>query len=1303
MTAQRPSIPARIHIVGIGGNGMSAVAEYLVSLQRQVSGSDLQKSPELEHLASLGVQVFAEHDAGNVGTAQMAVMSDAIPAQNPELIEARQRGLRVLRRAECFALLGTDKTQICVAGSHGKTTTTAMIAHVLESAGANPSFIMGASVPCLGNRRAQHGNGAHYVAEACEAFQNLSFYRPDLAVLTNVDDDHVEHYGSRAALEVAFRDFAARAPVVIAGGDDPGVRRVINGLDAKLTTFGFESTNDISAADFRSNREGSFFVLRSDDRDVGEFHVPIPGQHIILNALACVATCRALGLSVEEIARGLKSFTGAARRWQEHGVINGIRLIDDFAHHPAELKTTIDTARVLLGPTERLTIAFQPQLFSRTLRLKHELAAVLTRCDQVFLLPIYADGEKDTRLVRSDMVADGIRKLGGAVELFDGLDDLVERAPGLLKGPGIFILSGAGSIRGAVPKVHSALLTAIKEERLTNRQPASAARAKSLRSLVSSAMRIFAKKPESVLAMVRQHAALRPNSRAVSDPSSALSYRELDLLSDELAQALVARGAICGTVIAVSLSFSTDLIATVLALLKLGAVYLPLDDALPPERVAFMLERAEAKFLITAAGSRLAEVSLGETVEKICVDQLRSDALTDQPTFDEADPKRPAYICFTSGSTGYPKGVVIRQGDLFARVMDGVPRFGINHRTKTALNTSISFDVSLGEIWMTLGGGGELVGSRSSKTLVGEQLARIIETQKITHLLVTPSVLSSIRPRPFLSLQCISAAGEACPQELVDFWANGRRFFNAYGPTEATIYATVARCRAGKKVTIGRAIRQVNTYVLDENQNPVAPGEIGELCLGGAGITAGYLSVEEGKSERFLTWSPKERKTDWIYRTGDLVRQERNGELSFLGRLDGQVKIRGHRIELEEIEQSVKRLPHVLDAALCVDESSAQKLICFIALGHGHALDEASVREKLAAWLPSYMLPSKFVSVAAIPLTTTGKKDRRAFFEQFAKKSVQRHSFREPPRNDVERELAAIWKELLELPDDVGMYDDFASLGGDSLRTLLVIAEVEQRLHVTVPPGFFGCVTTVSRMAVQVAELLWNQEHGAELAAGSGFESGRIYKQLRDLTAAWTGVRATERSLIVSIGSEDADCDFFVCAQFDAELQLFGQHLGDSVRVHGMRSGHLVMDYTAENIEALASHYLEELEALCPVGPLFLGGICQGGNIAHAIAEKLLACGRRIGPLVLMEQGRLHPYDGEIQIIFAEESHLNLSNRNDGGSAEIERLYGDRGSIAVLPGGHTIFSEPGFSALIANIKAAADKTRIGATAELLSR
>src|SRR5260370_29647224 len=153
MTEQRPRIPARVHIVGIGGNGMSALAEYLVSLQRQVSGSDLQKSRELEHLASLGVQVFAEHDAGNVGTAQMVVMSDAIPAQNPELIEARQRRLRVLRRAECFALLGADKTQIYVPGSHGKTTTTAMIAHVLQSAGANPSLLTARRVPRSGRDR----------------------------------------------------------------------------------------------------------------------------------------------------------------------------------------------------------------------------------------------------------------------------------------------------------------------------------------------------------------------------------------------------------------------------------------------------------------------------------------------------------------------------------------------------------------------------------------------------------------------------------------------------------------------------------------------------------------------------------------------------------------------------------------------------------------------------------------------------------------------------------------------------------------------------------------------------------------------------------------------------------------------------------------------------------------------------------------------------------------------------------------------------------------------------------------------
>jgi acyl carrier protein len=288
----------------------------------------------------------------------------------------------------------------------------------------------------------------------------------------------------------------------------------------------------------------------------------------------------------------------------------------------------------------------------------------------------------------------------------------------------------------------------------------------------------------------------------------------------------------------------------------------------------------------------------------------------------------------------------------------------------------------------------------------------------------------------------------------------------------------------------------------------------------------------------------------------------------------------------------------------------------------------------------------------------------------------------------VERKLASIWKEVLEAENEMGVYDDFTSSGGDSLRSLLVIAAIEQRFQLSVPPGFFGRFSTITRMAVQVTELLWKREHGADAAPEAGFRSSRIYKQLRDLTAAWDGSRASETRLIVSVGSSAAPCDLFLSLQTNAELQILHEHLGESVRLHGMRSGHLVMDYTPENVEALASQYVEELEALAPPGRLVLGGVCQGGIIAHAVASKLLERGRRIGPLVLIEQGRLLPFDGEIVSIFTENSFQNPTKRNRSGLAEYDRFYNGRCTVEFIPGEHaSLFEQPSVLHLAAKLKA----------------
>ncbi|HEX8678594.1 MAG TPA: amino acid adenylation domain-containing protein, partial [Chthoniobacterales bacterium] len=439
--------------------------------------------------------------------------------------------------------------------------------------------------------------------------------------------------------------------------------------------------------------------------------------------------------------------------------------------------------------------------------------------------------------------------------------------------------------------------------------------------------------------MFQQNVRYRATAYAVSDGSSALTYRELDIASDQSATSLARLGAAAGTVVAVGLPFSLELPVAAVALLKLRAIYLPLDDGLPADRLSFMLAKSAAKFLITSPGSKLDSAPLPEGVNKIYAHELNAAASQDSTnaTFTAAPraPSEGAYICFTSGSTGYPKGVLIREQALFGLLSDAIPRFGVNGNARTALNTSISFDISLAEIWMTLCGGGELIASGSSKPLVGDKLARFIEGRNVTHLAVTPSVLASVKPRKLATLKCIIACGEACPDSLASNWASGRRFFIAYGPTEATIYATAARCRPGKKVTIGRAMGHIRTYVLDQEQNPVAAGDPGELCLGGCGVASGYLDADQEANRRFLKWAPHDREADWIYRTGDLVREDKDGNLLFLGRLDHQVKIRGHRIELEEIEATAKRLPHVRDAALCVDETEGNELICFVVMEPG--------------------------------------------------------------------------------------------------------------------------------------------------------------------------------------------------------------------------------------------------------------------------------------------------------------------------------------------------------------------------------
>jgi amino acid adenylation domain-containing protein len=779
----------------------------------------------------------------------------------------------------------------------------------------------------------------------------------------------------------------------------------------------------------------------------------------------------------------------------------------------------------------------------------------------------------------------------------------------------------------------------------------------------------------SVVEAFQYHVDTRPYRCAIARRNETVSYRRLDAAAEAFARVLSDHGVRSGSVVGVSLPSSIDLIVAIVAIAKAGGVYLPIDPGHPLDRVQFMLDRVQCRLLVTPPGSRLDAGVQGVTT-------IRPDYADDDATPSPPRQRRPrveggdtAYICFTSGSTGRPKGVPIRHESLVSLMEDIVPRFGIGRRTRGALNTSIGFDVSLAEIWAPLCGGGSLCVTDRSQPLVGAGLADFIASMTVTHLAVTPTVLRSMPVRELPSLHCIVAAGEACPPDLVAAWGATRAFFNAYGPTEATIYATAARCQPGAEVAIGAALGHIATHVLTEDLLPTPMGEVGELCLTGVGVSQGYLADADQPPGGFVCAALDGVATP-IYRTGDLVRQRPDGDLIYVGRRDTQIKLLGNRIELEEIENAAVALEGVRDAAVCLDDREGRaEIVCFVTLVDSGAPEtEQGLRERLAAWLPSSMLPQRIHIVDRMILTPSGKKDRKALLASRQPASAPRAEHA-AARTEAEHKLVEIWERLFPVHAPVGVYDDFASLGGDSLKSLETIAEIETQFDLTVPPGHFGRLTTITNLAVLVDDLASGRNSGARADSASGFFASRLYRQQRHLTAAWAGDRVGDHSLVRSFGPETAEFDLFVCVQQEEETQNLAEHLGPGFRVHGMRSGHLVMAYTPDSIDALSSHYLREMEEIAPSGRLLLAGICQGGTIAHAVAKKLTGP-RKPEQLILIEQARLPAYAGQVAFFFSEQSFLNPFSRFASGLERFDEIYGDHYTVDILPGPHGHFHRP---------------------------
>jgi UDP-N-acetylmuramate--alanine ligase len=439
--------PRRVHLVGVGGAGMSGIARILVQRGHRVSGSDLRDGRAVTALRALGVDVHVGHDAAHVGGADVIVTSSAVPATNPEVRAALAAGIPILPRAEMLAAVLVDARTILVAGTHGKTTTTSMIVVALHAAGVDPTFAIGGDLNEAGTN-AHAGADAVAVAEADESDRSFLAYRPDVAVVTNIEHDHPEQYADLEDTLGAFAAFLDRRTdggTAVLCADDAGVRRILPDLRGPVITYGATADADVRLVE----RAGVPHV--SVDGTVHALELAVPGRHNLLNALAALSACRVVGAPIEPVLDGLRRFQGAARRFQTLGVEQGVRVVDDYAHHPTELRATLAAAREVTDG--RIVCVVQPHRYSRTAVLGAELGRAAAGADLVVVTEVYGAGEAPVPGVTGGLVAEAARLAGARVLHEPHLGEVATRLAAEVRDGDLVLVTGAGDVGQVGPSL----------------------------------------------------------------------------------------------------------------------------------------------------------------------------------------------------------------------------------------------------------------------------------------------------------------------------------------------------------------------------------------------------------------------------------------------------------------------------------------------------------------------------------------------------------------------------------------------------------------------------------------------------------------------------------------------------------------------------------------------------------------------------------------------------------------------------------------------------------------------------------
>ncbi|ODH00205.1 non-ribosomal peptide synthetase [Nostoc sp. KVJ20] len=577
-----------------------------------------------------------------------------------------------------------------------------------------------------------------------------------------------------------------------------------------------------------------------------------------------------------------------------------------------------------------------------------------------------------------------------------------------------------------------------------------------------------------------------PDAVAVVFENQQLTYHELNCRANQLAHYLQSLGVSADVLVGICVERSLEMVVGLLGILKAGGAYVPLDPEYPQERLSFMLENAQVSVLLTQ--HKLVEKLQKHQTQVVCLD---TDwhfiaQLPQENAIAEVQATNLAYVIYTSGSTGRPKGVMVEHRGLCNLTHAQIQIFGLHSDSRVLQFASFSFDASIWEIVLALGSGATLYLGTKDSLLPGKPLIEQLRNHCITNITLPPSALAVMPMEELPALQTIIVGGEACSAELIRQWSAGRNFFNAYGPTEATVCATLVKCTEDdEKISIGKAIANTQVYILDENLQLVPVGVPGELHIGGAGLARGYLNRPELTQEKFIP-NPFDRSrgaeeqgsrgaevlpnpqfpipSPRLYKTGDLARYLPDGNIEYLGRIDNQIKIRGFRIEVGEIEAILSQHPGVRENVVVAREDipGEKRLVAYFVPELEQTPTINDLRIFLKEKLPQYMVPSAFVTLEFLPLTPNGKVDRKAlpapdFHNTQAVNFVA-------PRTPIEEVLAGIWANVLHL-EKVGVLDNFFDLGGHSLTTIRVMSQVNETFQMKLPLRHLFTAPTIAELA----------------------------------------------------------------------------------------------------------------------------------------------------------------------------------------------------------------------------------------------